>query len=357
MPESEQNGSRPAGQEAAAPASDEISLFDLWNVFARRRRVFVLVVAVFVALSAAYAFLKPPAYTLTGRVDVGGRSANGDFQPLEKPSTVAQRLEDEFVPTSTARVIGGGDEEQLRRSRVMDKISANTPAGTTVVNLTAEVAEERIALYEKIMSSAVSDLVDTHARYAELIRIAADERLEGLRNEIATLKGEREKNAAQIDRIETLTKRIEAEIDEIETSIDDIQETRLSVMQSTPSADASLAAMFASTDLREARNLLNQKRERVYFQLPNRMDELKQDISRIERDIELKRLELEEAKSEAGLVRNTRVLEEPGAYMEPAEGTSPVVIVALGGILGTMAAVFAVLFAEFAAAARARRQA
>jgi uncharacterized protein involved in exopolysaccharide biosynthesis len=139
-----------------------------------------------------------------------------------------------------------------------------------------------------------------------------------------------------------------------------------------------MAVMVLNNQAQSFEQRLSQIQETLHVDLPNQRASLEADIAENERqqaqihsEIEdlnqkLKGLRIENKSNVAEaqqMVRQrearvasmvpTQVLVEPSRSLQPV-GTSSMLIVALGGVLGLMLGVFAAFAAELAAAARAR---
>lgn len=161
-----------SAQGRSTPPSDEISLFDVWNVLVRRRWVVFAVFALALAASAAFALTRPPMYRVSQVIEVG-QVETGDIPDqsrpttyFDPPATVATVLENIHIPAARS----AAESDQTNRSPLSATVSASAVADSRLVRMMAEVPPERVDAYKKFMSRAADRLIDAHGEAAESVR-------------------------------------------------------------------------------------------------------------------------------------------------------------------------------------------
>lgn len=133
---------------------DEISLYDLWDVLARRLPVLLGVAVLTIVLGVVYALMQPVQYEYRSGVDLPRVYSEGLYNVVSQEMAVA-RLDDVLIPEQREEFFGG--EERGPRVRV----SAHGSDHSLILESTStRDAADRVADLHAAVIAALSDWLE-----------------------------------------------------------------------------------------------------------------------------------------------------------------------------------------------------
>lgn len=382
------------------PSQDEISLFDLWDVLVRRWRWIAGVLLAVVLLGVTHALRQVPVYEYTHAIEIGKQVVGDEQRPIESPSSVAAKLEQNYVPSAIrAWLMAQPDAES------QPDVSTSVPSDAEIVVLKGTGPESRQAVYVEILEDAAERLEQDHQRIIETIRqqlmveltqakgrIAAlrDELtgirdryrldIEKARNQLSDLEDQAQLARQELDRLDRREALLRAEVEELQADLQEAEKNRTEATRNLGSPAEAMTLVMLSNEIRETRRRLSNLRTQLEVELANQRDRMRSKIADLERRIETQggevevlqgerdaklaakanEIEVQQGRVETHEVRlenlsRTQPLSEPQRSLRPV-GTGKRVIVVLSVVLGGMLGVFAAFFAEFVHAANRRRR-
>ena len=299
-----------------APASDEISLFDLWEVLVRRRALVAAVFGACVALALAWGLARPDTFQYTGAVSVGRVPGNGGFTSIQSAQALQAEAEQAHIPAVLrSEQVPEGERQGL-------EISASVPDSGSLVVLRAEGAEERAELYLTLLGRVAERLAAAYREPFEASRTSLQERIQELQQtgEIETRRAA--EAAARVQAIEARQETLQQEITGLRERL-----------EANPEAPALQQALNRALELRD-------------LVLPERFRQAQSERFQAERAAAQARREIQTSRAQLSALRPVGLLEPPSRSLRPT-GPGTAVILALGAVLGVMVGVFAAFGAEF----------
>lgn len=412
-----QDDAPPAGHKASGqydwigsgypPPPDEISLVDLWLVFARRWKVLAAVCLVGIGAAVAYALLKPPAYRYYSTVQVGQvleRTSGGGERdvPIDSPKSVMALLNDSFIPAAIAQYAGSGG----RGSDPTDyRLTAKVSPDSDVVTVSGKGPLARQAAYRQLIDAATGALLTHENVMVSSVRSGLTAKLEQAKIKLANLKNasvfqatlanQKQKIAAannklsslqeaakvlqqRIGRLKQKRKLLAQQIKATRQTINAANGYQLKAASGIGSPTTAMTQLLLGNTLQQSRNQLTRLQEALYVNLPNQRAALAQklhdngDAQDNERSrlaflqSQLAKIKIEHRnrianqqqtvnalKARIGRLRPTQVLLEPTRSQNPV--SSRRLIVALGAVGSAMLAMLLVFVLELRDAARTRK--
>lgn len=297
-------GSMPDARFEAHP-DDEISLFDLWAVLVRRRKLLAAVFVIVLVLAVAYALLRSDVYTYSGSLAIGQVIEGSQLVPIEPPEAVQAKLEQVYIPA----VI----RERTDSAPAGAHLNAAVNAGTTIVTLTGEGPAERGSDYLTLIAAAAQQVIAAHQQRIASAREVADVTVRQLENTLSTYQG----------------------------LVDDLREERADVK----GLAAELGALLNESGNGQSEGL-SQLMQKWNTSLRMRAQSLDEQLAELllARAPVIEKLTV--LRSQLPAMEPTRLVAEPVRSLQPS-GPGGLVIIALGAILGAMLAVFAAFGFEF----------
>jgi len=296
---------RPPATHATEPFSaapyprydDEISLYDLWDVLARRRMVILVMLVLTTAAGAAYAWMTPHVYEYRSGIEVGhiyrGEAVTGNRHRLiESPEATAARLHDVIIPAIR--------HEQSTPERRAPRVSVQVRSANDSLLLTSTArADQREAvehLHAAIADALVQHQQPRYDREFNLVLRQVQVQAEALAEELA-----------------------------VEQVLAETLETR----DQSLTSDSGIVALADAQRLADLRRSLSEKRSHL-ARIQTTMDGI----------------------NEASIITHLSFL---ASRSEEPVGVGRSVILVLSIVLGAMSGVFMAFFWEFVSNARQRR--
>lgn len=320
---------------------DEISLFDLWAVLARRKWQILAIWVVIVFLAVMFALTRPVQYRYSLTVEIGTRTAaSGEQVPIEPIGAVVAKLENNYITSA----IEGYLEDHPDTSGG-PTVDASTPEASGIVVLSAEGPTERRETYQSIFEAAVARLQDDHAGVTEVQRAQLRQEIASASSAMTTAENEIERLQAEQERLDQRDELIRTQIGELEKQLEAARQERRELVQGNDTA-AGNTLVLLNSDMRALSDRIAQLRTQLEVDLPARRDELQSRIAEQRETVQDRRSMVSVLETRLENMRSTRTLSEIQRSLKPV-GTGKTVIVALGAILGLMLGVFLAFFLEF----------
>ena len=127
---------------------DEISLFELWQILAKRKALILACFVVCLAGGAAFAFLTSPVYEARATVRIGQITLNAERtgQLLEPPSELSARISSEHGGKRTSASVPKGTTSTVN---VVVQASSPGDAARSLSTVIESIREDHDTLYEK----------------------------------------------------------------------------------------------------------------------------------------------------------------------------------------------------------------
>jgi len=337
-------------------ADDEISLFDLYDALMRRRWLIVGVTAAVAALAFGYALIRPDTFRYRQVLEVGSRLSGGEVRLIESPSSVAAKLNENYIPAEVHEWAANRSSDDTSDTGWEPDVEASVPSDAQLVVLSAVGTPERGETITRIMERAARAMKKDHNRVIETIQEEIRSKLTDLHNQVEGAKDKRERLQAQLKRVGERESLIKEQVVELKQSIAEAEASRRDANQNLDGASQAMTLLMLSNELRQARERLAELRTELRVELADTRDQLKGQIAEQKRRVESKRAEIKRQQVQLDNLSRTQPLGPPQPSLSQA-GTSGKLILALGIVLGGMLGVFSTFLAEFVAAARRRNAA
>lgn len=330
-----------------AEAADEISLYDLWAVLARRRRVVWGVFFGITALGVAYATVKPPVYRYTTALELGDYTVKdpGDGvshkRYLQTPEEVSHKLREVYIPNAT----GGPDREG---EGIIEVEVEHEPGGELVLlrsRSSPDQAQDVEAVHRDVVERLLADHEELATREQQRRRLALaraqrnlehikDERVRTARleplekkvaeaeqalktleedhriqkltlengihakqRELVSLEEEREYLGQEQARLETLGKLLKEQIADGERLTGILEQSQSGLEAAAKAASDAFGLLLVTVQLEQAERRLADLQERLAVKLPQQADKLMEQLAQNDRRHTTAEEKLEELKA------------------------------------------------------------
>lgn len=329
---------------------DEISLFDLWDILARRRWTIVATIALALALSGVYVAVKPDSYRYWSAIEIGTRVVDGAVRPLQSPRTVVAKLQEDYVPDAIGRWRDANPDTDWR-----PELRVRTPDDSQIVVLEGEASLEREEAVESMMRSAYERLQVDHEHLLVGLRRSLRLAIEQAENALLSARNEHGSLQTRIERLQDREATVRDEVRQVEELLADSRERMANADMGTDGQVQALTLLMLNNEMRETSRYLSNLRRELRSELPAQREELRNEVRELRQIIEERRREVEAKEQTLASLEGTRMLSEPRRSSEP-RGVGGGTIMALAGILGIMAGVMMAFLSEFVARAREHAQ-
>ena len=188
--------------------NDEISLVDLASTFLRRRRVFYVVFAAFLAIGLAYALLVPAKYEYVSLVRLAEKG-EGEF--IRSPSAVIAEMESHRLPELRAEFRAKNDKN------LPFDVAFTNPEDTGLLKLSSEAGIPDSATIEKVHSDLIGALQKQQATDVQRVRDQLKNRMESLDATVELLKSAQDAGPSLAAAVEQRVA-LEAKLESVKTT-------------------------------------------------------------------------------------------------------------------------------------------
>ena len=151
--------------EGLYSADDEISLIDLAMVLVRRKKMIVITIIFFIALSVIFALLTPKSYTFSTSIEIGSQTVGGTIKSFESPQTLLAKMQHVFIPQVLSKQRQAAPDNKEKYS-----IKASIPKSSTLIVLETKGAEEKTDLMTKLLHNITQEAIHDHQRIYNAVK-------------------------------------------------------------------------------------------------------------------------------------------------------------------------------------------
>lgn len=328
-----------------APDDDEISLIDLWIVLVRRKWVVGGVLLLCLLLGLAWALLKSPSYQYETTIQVGQVFSGDVLQPIEPVGSVLAKIQETYIPLARGRVLSGEATGGF-------KLEVRSPADSALIVVTGEGPPAQQATYHRLLQGVLEQLQnDLQPRFKAAQKAIERDRM-GAEARLQQLEAEASLSQAQLKRLDGWTETLEQRLQDTRAELQELRRQREALFK-RPASDSDEGQLIAlNADVASLRETISDLQEQLGRRIPEQRDEITRELKQNVVEQNAQHAHIQGIEARAAALTPTRAVLEPQRLPE-ATGTSPVVIMALAGVLGLMLGVFAAFFTEFLARANA----
>lgn len=327
------------GKAESVRAADEISLYDLWNVLARRRLIIVGVLMLAIVAGGLYSMLKEPRYDYEAVIQLGDtpEDAGGPLSPQWALST----LRAVYLPDAIERFIN--ESHRLP----VPHIEAQLQEGERIIVLSGQAGKSIGELYTEVMFAASKALVANHQPRIAAHRRSLEGRLNQLQNQIGITEREEEQLGESLNKLSALESSLDRQLATLEVELAGLRAQRSQLTAGDEPPAASIQPLLAlNQSIAEVLGQITDLKATAELAITERRDELIQNIASKNWSRDTLRVNLAQLETELEQIEPTHLLREPQQSLESTDpGTA--VILALSAILGLMLGVFAAFVVEF----------
>ncbi|MFB4202500.1 hypothetical protein KBTX_03266 [wastewater metagenome] len=331
------------GTSWPAYPDDEISLLDLWAVLVRRRLWLFGIAALVVLVTVAYALLRTPVFEYRALVEIA--SQDDGTTPVEKPSAVAARFNDIYIPQATSAW------SEAHPDSPEPGVEAGVAGDADLVRLSGKGAQVLSDAYASVMKDAVGRLTEDHAPITERLRNRLRQQQSRAERRLATARDSVTEIVERRKMLDGRTARLTQEIDTLQQALGELEAVRPDGIADSPDAVSAVRRLL-DNEVAFKRQRLDDLRTELNTDLPRRRDELNDRLDTARNEVESREEEVALLADRLAAITGTRLAAAPRRSDRP-QGPSSAVIVALGAVLGLMLGVFAAFGAEFVSRANA----
>lgn len=312
-----------------------ISLIDVWEALARRKSVFLSVVAVSAVIGAALALRLPVQEQVSTVIEIGRRIVDNRIAPIDTPQTTMVKINEGYIPMARNAYAKDHPGEQI------PLIKAGIPRNSDVIVLEsrAHPADKTVQVQQHLL--VVKLLQEDHDRVLSVIRNGLNQHLQQGENALAALRGDRAFLLAGIRRIDERLALIRGEIKEGERLVQAAERNWDRATSESSSASTAMVQLLITNELQQNRAKLTAMKETLLITLPEERDRLQKAVEDNQRAQEEQKAAIENTRMQLANVQETRALGgQPMSNAVPAQ-RSLVLLLALviGIIVGAIAAV------------------
>ncbi len=313
---------------------DEISLVDLWLILARRKRLMLFILSIFVIGGAVTAWLSPRTYTYSTPVEI---ARNGDAL-LDAPETALAKLQQSYIPAVLT--------ENSRQDGSEAEIQASIPKNSALIVLQSEGRREDEAQVRRLHEKVVALLAADHNRVLQQLRDSLDAQLQNRQSELAALEDEARQlgtNEKNLDEKEqALTQRLAA----VRKTMETLRLDRHDLVSEGDSSADNLLTLLMDNTLQQFQKEEAMLLEQLHTGLAGERETLRQALAENRLQQAAQRDKLAAIRARLAGLQATRAINPATRSLEPTGGGRKIIL-ALAIVLGGLLAVFAAFFGEF----------
>lgn len=329
-------------------------LTSYWNSIVRRKWL-VLIGCLLGVIGGYLSFRRqfPIAVPIFTVIEVG---EDGSGVLLEPNGITQQKIENVFLPRSLlTHAIAGKYEEQ--RYMIKAKVGDGSPFLRLESSASVGVAAETI---KSLMGDVVSGIIEDHARLLDYRKRTLEDEKARLERELAAIEAEEKYFPDRRERLRATSRLLEEQVSESKVLIASMRAQRASLLNAEArrgreEESLATAVLLIDNDLQANLTRLGVLEERLNVSLKAEEEALQRTIAENKRAQVEKRTEIDRVSRTLAFIRKTDAVIPPTQGLRPpAKPLQPMVItgLALGGIIGALAA----LFGAFLARAKAERR-
>ena len=329
----------------AAEHDDEISLIDLWIVLVRRKWVIAGVLLLCILLGLGWVLLKPPTYQYESAIQIGQVITDGSLQPIAPVESVLATIQETYIPLARSRLLSADEVGGF-------KLDARSPSGSELIVMSGEGAPAQQHKYLQLLQSVIEQVRASQLSRFEAAREAVERERGSAESQLEQLKAEASLSQEQLKRLDDWTQTLGRRLQSARSDLQALrqQRDRLLTRGSADPVDVQLVAL--NGDITSLRESVADLQDRIGTQIPAQRDEIMRKLKQNHTDQSAQQARIQEIEAQHAALQPTRAVLEP-QRLPQITGTSPILVLALAGVLGLMVGVFAAFFTEFLARANA----
>lgn len=322
---------------------DEISLIDLWIILVRRKWVVAGVLLFCVLLGLGWVLLKPPSYQYETTIQIGEVFTGDSLQPIEPVASVLAKVQETYIPLARARVLNGDAPGGF-------KLEARSPADSELIVLSGEGPPAQQGTYHKLLQGVLEQVQnDLRPRFQAAQKAIERERMSAEAH-LQQLKAEASLSQERLKRLDGWTETLDQRLQDTRAELQELRRQRETLLK-RPASDSDEGRLIAlNGDVANLRETISHLQEQLGRRIPEQRNEITRGLKQNVVDQNMQQVHIQGIAARAAALQPTRAVLEPRRLPGPT-GTSPVVILALAGVLGLMLGIFAAFFTEFLARA------
>lgn len=326
-----------------------------WNSIVRRKWL-VAAGCLLGVISGYLSFRRqfPIATPILTVIEVGG---DGSGVLLEPSGITKQKIENVFLPRSLlTHAIAGKYEEQ----RYVIKVEAggDSPFLRLESSASVDVVAETI---KSLMGDVVNEIIEDHAKLFDHRKRTLEDEQAHLERELVAIEAEEKYFPDRRERLRATSRLLEEQVAESKVLIASMRAQRASLLNAEArrgreEESLATAVLLIDNDLQANLARLGTLEERLNISLKVESEALQRTFAENKRAQVEKRTEIDRVSRTLAFIRKTDAVIPPTQGLRPsAKPLQPMVItgLALGGVIGVLAA----LFGAFLARAKAERMA
>lgn len=329
---------------------DEIDLVDLWLVFIRYKKVFLITFAACLALGLIYALLMPKSYNFTTSIEIGTRLQKEEIISIEDPQTVLAKIQESYVPLVL--------NEYHRTNPVTDyssKITARIPKGSEIIVLETRGTENGAPTHLELQKNVVEKVRQDHQRIIGIIRKEVEIERNTAINNLNESKDHAQLIKAREQRVNGLEMLLKQQLEAAKTYLSKAEKSRQRAVREATNEARAMTLLLIDADIEKQRDRLAEIQERLRVEVADKKDTFAKQLTDNQREQAGQMDQISRLETRLVNLRETRALVPPMQSNEPV-GISRTMILVLAAVLGVMLGVFAAFFAGFLAKAREKVQ-
>ena len=320
---------------ASYPPADEIDLVDLGVLLWRRRRIVLAVFLVLLGLTIVGTIIKSPSYSYTTALQLGSTyvQTSGNVVPLMSAPTVAEAMQNTYIPQAVARYLGSQQVPDPSAARIPKVTAAGVAGGDSVV-LSCKAKEHTAKACIAIETTAVENFTSNNSQFATIAR-----------NKLASLQAQQKVLQVQMSKLDASAGLYKQQEADLQKQIARMQQSGIAAARGAGNGSAALSNLILNTEVQRATDTLANVRQQLEVAIPGQKAQLTQQLSDNAHDQELQQQNIN-----LGFAR----MVNPGLRSIKPVGLTRWAVLGIGIIVSIILALFAAFVASYVEQIRAR---
>jgi len=316
---------------------DEINLYDLWKVIAKRKGLIVGVFLVATIAAGIISLSMPKVYKVMTVLEIGETTAleiGKPTTPLENPLQVKTKVDTSY-PFKTMSHLNISEEN-------FPKIKADAIKNTNLVNIAIESPKPEVAV--KILDDVVKQVVQDHGALTSNVKLDIENKMKVADLSIGLLKREREVVVSKNQLIKKNKTELQGQIQRIDSQIQSLlkEKARLN-LQANP--DNALSNLLFANEVQTSQRYRNELEDRLNIAIPKEEFGIKFELERIEKGIRETEIQKDLLQNQVNTIQETKVIRPPSYSKIPVKPKKALNIT-LAGMVGLFAGILIAFLME-----------
>lgn len=321
--------------------NDEVSLVDLWIILTNAKRVFWLVLALFLIAGINASVLIPEKYRYKTTVEIGSRISDGVSQPIESPETLLAKIQESYIPLVQNQYSIGNPATQIEF-----EIKARIPQGSQIIVLESKGPKDTGEIYKELQQRVVQEVKNDHKRTLNIIRKDLESSLNVATNRLDELKDEAVLLTSRESRLEGMKMLLSRQIEEAKKDLFASQKNRHQAVKEASNATKAMTLLMLDNEIYAQRKRVATLEERLLVEMADSHDDYAKKIADNLRLQSNQQDVIAHLESQLVNLVETRALAPPMQSIKPT-GPGALVIIAIMILLGIIVATISVFVLEF----------